>query len=334
MQVEKKLESGQNTVVSASDVDSQSRPKEKVVVILGATATGKSHCAIEIAKLFKGEIISGDSMLVYRGMNIGTAKPTADELAAVPHHLVDILPPDASFSVVDFVEQAKRLIAEINGRGHLPIIAGGTGLYIKALLEDYAFNSVGGDEQLRAQLEQEAEREGNETLHGRLAKLDPQAAERIHPNNVRRVIRALEAALSGEQVNQHGAEESPYDAVVFGLNMERGALYERINRRVDLMLEAGLEQEVRGLLEAGVSPSCQSMQSIGYRQLVWYLQAGMPYEEAVDKLKQATRNFAKRQITWYKKMPYINWLELAAEPDYAAAVSMMKEILVKKYKKL
>ena len=245
--------------------------KERVVVILGPTATGKSHCAIEVAKRFNGEIISGDSMLVYKEMNIGTAKPTADELQAVPHHLVDILPPDASFNVVDFVEQAKALIADINSRGKLPIIAGGTGLYIKALLEDYAFNSVDEDTELRRSLEAEADTNGTEALHKRLAELDPEAAERIHPNNVRRVVRALESALRGDTISQQGAAESPYDALVFGLNMERSALYERINRRVDLMLEAGLEQEVRRLLEQGVSSECQSMQSIGYRQMDWYL---------------------------------------------------------------
>ena len=304
--------------------------KERVLVILGPTATGKSHCAIEIAKKFQGEIISGDSMLVYRDMNIGTAKPTAAELAAVPHHLVNILPPEASFSVVDFKEQAQRLITEINGRGHLPIIAGGTGLYIKALLEDYAFNSVSEDNELRERLTREAQEQGPEALHQRLAQLDAEAAARIHPNNVRRVVRALEAALGGEQVNQYGASESPYDALVIGLEMERGALYERINRRVDLMLEAGLEQEVRDLLAHGVSPECQSLQSIGYRQLVWYINGSMDYAQAVDKLKQATRNFAKRQITWYKKMPYIQWLKLDAEANYANVVGRICEMLVEK----
>lgn len=305
--------------------------KEKVVVILGPTATGKSHCAVEVAKRMQGEIISGDSMLVYRGMDIGTAKPTPAELAAVPHHLVNILPPEASFNVVDFKEQAQRLIKEITGRGHLPIIAGGTGLYIKALLEDYDFNSAQEDKALRQQLEQEALEQGNEALHKRLAAVAPAEAERIHPNNVRRVIRALESALQGEAVNQHTSGEAPYNAMVFGLEMERGVLYERINKRVDLMLAAGLEQEVRRLLAAGISPDCQSMQSIGYRQLVWYIQGGMSYEEAVDKLKQATRNFAKRQITWYKKMPYIHWLPLAAEPDYEAAVGRICEMLVENH---
>ena len=304
--------------------------KEKVLVILGPTATGKSHCAIEIAKRYQGEIISGDSMLVYRDMNIGTAKPSEEELAAVPHHLVNILPPEASFSVVDFKEQAQRLITEIYGRGHLPIIAGGTGLYIKALLEDYAFNSVAENSELRQQLTREAEQQGPEALHARLAALDAEAAQRIHPNNVRRVVRALEAALSGEQVNQYGASESPYNALVVGLEMERAALYERINKRVDLMLEAGLEQEVRDLLAHGVSPECQSMQSIGYRQLVWYINGSMDYAQAVDKLKQATRNFAKRQITWYKKMPYIQWLKLDAEANYANVVGRICEMLVEK----
>lgn len=304
--------------------------KEKVLVILGPTATGKSHCAIEIAKKFRGEIISGDSMLVYRYMNIGTAKPTAGELAAVSHHLVNILPPDADFSVVDFKEQAQKLIHEINARGHLPIIVGGTGLYIKALLEDYAFNNVSNDSELRQKLTLEAETHGAAALHARLAALDAAAAARIHPHNVRRVVRALEAALQGEAINQYGAPEMPYDAVVFGLKMERQALYERINRRVDLMLEAGLEQEVRELLNRGVSPDCQSMQSIGYRQMVWYLNGSMPYAQAVEKIKQATRNFAKRQITWYKKMPYICWLPLETQPNYANVIGRICEILVEK----
>ena len=304
--------------------------KEKVVVILGATATGKSNCAIELAKKYHGEIISGDSMLVYRQMNIGTAKPSVEELAAVTHHLVDILPPDANFSVVDFKEQAQKLIHEINERGHPPIIAGGTGLYIKALLEDYAFNSVEENSELRARLQQLAETEGGMAVYKKLQEIAPAEAERIHPNNVRRVIRALEAAMSGEKINQHGAEEMPYDALVIGLEMERSALYNRINKRVDMMLKAGLEDEVRNLLENGVSSECQSMQSIGYRQMVWYLECGMPYEMAVDKLKQATRNFAKRQITWYKKMPYINWIKLDAEPDYEKVMKRICEMLVEK----
>jgi tRNA dimethylallyltransferase len=306
--------------------------KERVAVILGPTATGKSHCAIELAKRLNGEIISGDSMYVYRGMDIGTAKPTEEELAAVPHHLVDILPADAKFDVVDFKEQAEALIKDINARGKLPIIAGGTGLYIKALLEDYAFNSVDADEEMRQELEQFALENGNEALHARLAQLDPVAAERLHFNDTRRVIRAIEAATKGEAVNQHGAEELPFDMVVFGLNMPREILYDRINRRVDIMLEQGLEAEVRRLLDEGVPTDCQSMKSIGYRQMLWYLVDGMEYDFAVDKLKQATRNFAKRQVTFFKRMPYIEWYELDAEPDYENVVNSMEQTLVEKFK--
>lgn len=306
--------------------------KERVAVILGPTATGKSHCAIALAKRLNGEIISGDSMYVYRGMDIGTAKPTAEELAEVPHHLVDILPADAEFNVVDFKERAERLITDINSRGKLPIIAGGTGLYIKALLEGYAFNSVDADEAMRQELEQFALDHGKEALHARLAELDPEAAQRLHFNDTRRIIRAIEAATKGEAVNQYGAEEMPYDAVVFGLNMPREILYERINRRVDIMLEQGLEAEVRRLLAEGVPADCQSMKSIGYRQMLWYILDGMDYDFAVDKLKQATRNFAKRQVTFYKRMPYINWYELDAEPNYEIVVNSMEQTLVEKFK--
>lgn len=306
--------------------------KERVAVILGPTATGKSHCAIELAKRLNGEIISGDSMYVYRGMDIGTAKPTEAELNAVPHHLVDILPADAEFNVVDFKERAEELIKDINARGKLPIIAGGTGLYIKALLEGYAFNSVDADEAMRQELEQFTLEHGKEALHARLEQLDPEAAARLHVNDTRRVIRAIEAASKGEEINQHGAAEMPFEAVVFGLNMPREILYERINRRVDIMIEQGLEKEVRRLLEEGVPVDCQSMKSIGYRQMLWYINDGMDYDFAVDKLKQATRNFAKRQVTFYKRMPYIQWYELDAEPNYENVVNSMEQTLVEKFK--
>ena len=306
--------------------------KERVAVILGPTATGKSHCAIELAKRLNGEIISGDSMYVYRGMDIGTAKPTEAELNAVPHHLVDILPADAEFNVVDFKERAEELIKDINARGKLPIIAGGTGLYIKALLEGYAFNSVDADEAMRQELEQFTLEHGKEALHARLEQLDPEAAARLHVNDTRRVIRAIEAASKGEEINQYGAEEMPFEAVVFGLNMPREILYERINRRVDIMIEQGLEKEVRRLLEEGVPVDCQSMKSIGYRQMLWYINDGMDYDFAVDKLKQATRNFAKRQVTFYKRMPYIQWYELDAEPNYENVVTSMVQTLVEKFK--
>ena len=305
--------------------------KEKVVVILGPTATGKSHCAVELAKKLQGEIISGDSMLVYRGMDIGTAKPSAAELSEVPHHLVDILPSDAEFNVVDFKTQAEKLITEITARGKVPIIAGGTGLYIKALLEDYSFNRADKVDTLREELEAFLQENGKEALYEKLLQLDSEAASNIHMNNTRRVIRAIESAMQGETVACTHASAEHYDAIVFGLNMPREDLYNRIEKRVDIMLQQGLEEEVRSLLQQGVPASCQSMQSIGYRQMVWYLQGDMDYAAAVDKLKQATRNFAKRQLTWFRKMPYIKWLELSAEPDYASAVEAMYSEIKKQW---
>lgn len=306
--------------------------KPKVAVILGPTATGKSHCGIELAKRLNGEIISGDSMLVYRKMNIGTAKPTVEELASVPHHLIDILPPEAEFSVVDFKAMAELLIADINSRGKLPIIVGGTGLYIKALLENYEFNTVEECSELRRQLEAFAKSNGNAALHAKLRQIDPAAAERLHSNDVRRVIRAIEAAEGGEKIAHQKAGEWPYAAVVFGLRMERDVLYARINDRVDKMLADGLVEETKALLDDGLAADALSMRSIGYRQMTWYLQGAIDKDAAVDKLKQATRNFAKRQFTWYRQMPYIKWFDLESKPDYEKIIDDMQQMLVEKFK--
>ena len=301
--------------------------KKQIAVILGPTATGKSHCGIALAQELDGEIISGDSMLVYRGMDIGTAKPTAEELALVPHHMVDILPPESSFNVVDFKERAERLIDEITVRGKLP-----TGLYIKALLEDYKFSSKGEDSALRAELEALLAEQGKEALYARLVKSAPAEAGKIDINNIRRVIRAIEAAESGDDLSHSKSEELVYDAAVFGLRMERSVLYERINRRVDIMLEQGLVEETRRLLEEGVPETARSMQAIGYRQTVLYLKGEWDKATAVDKIKQATRNFAKRQFTWYKKMPYVKWFNLDAEPNYENVTAEMIKTVVEKFK--
>ena len=309
-------------------------PKEKLVVILGPTATGKSYCGIELAKLFRGEIISGDSMLVYRQMNIGTAKPSEEELKAVPHHLVNILPPDASYSVADFQQQAAETVTGITERGNLPILVGGTGLYIKALLEDYRFSGVEENPALRLKLETFAAKEGNGKLFEWLRREDPEAAARLHPNDVRRVIRALETALSGDKVSQAKQNELKYEATVFGLSMERDFLYERINCRVDRMLQDGLEEEVRSLLEAGVPTDCLSMKSLGYRQMAEYLTGRCSFAAAVDNIKKGTRHFAKRQITWYKKMPYIHWFTVDKNLNYEKIVTDMADTLVKKIKRL
>ena len=304
-------------------------PKERLVVILGPTATGKSCCGIELAQRFNGEIISGDSMLVYRNMNIGTAKPSEQELQLVPHHLVNILPPDASYSVADFQQQAAELIRQITERGNLPIVVGGTGLYIKALLEGYRFSSVEENPELRRKLEAVAAEKGNDKLFERLEKEDPAAAARLHPNDVRRVVRALETALSGDSVSQEKQQELKYDVTVFGLSMDRDFLYERINRRVDQMLAEGLEEEVRSLLQEGVPPDCLSMKSLGYRQMAEYLTGKCDYATAVDNIKKGTRHFAKRQITWYKKMPYIQWFTVGRDLNYKKIVADMADTLEK-----
>ncbi len=309
-------------------------PKERLVVILGPTATGKSYCGIEMAKRFRGEIVSGDSMLVYRQMNIGTAKPSAEELQMVPHHLVNILPPDASYSVADFQQQAAKLIHQITLRGNLPILVGGTGLYIKALLEDYRFSSVEENPELRHRLEMYAQEQGTDKLFDWLRKEDPAAAARLHPNDVRRVVRALETALSGDSVSQERQHELKYDAEVFGLSMERCFLYERINLRVDRMIEEGLEEEVRSLLNAGIPTDCLSMKSLGYRQMAEYLKGQCDFATAVDNIKKETRHFAKRQITWYKKMPYIRWFTVNRDVNYKNIVADMADILEKKGKRL
>ena len=309
-------------------------PKEKLVVILGPTATGKSYCGIELAKRFRGEIISGDSMLVYRQMNIGTAKPSEEELKAVPHHLVNILPPEASYSVADFQQQAAETITGIRSRRNLPVLVGGTGLYIKALLEDYQFSGVEENPALRLELETFAAEKGNSKLFEWLRREDPEAAARLHPNDVRRVIRALETALSGDRVSQTKQNELKYDATVFGLSMERDFLYERINRRVDRMLQDGLEEEVRSLLKAGVPTDCLSMKSLGYRQMAEYLTGQCDFTTAVENIKKGTRHFAKRQITWYKKMPYIRWFTVDKSLNYEKIVTDMADTLVKKIKRL
>jgi tRNA dimethylallyltransferase len=309
-------------------------PKEKLVVILGPTATGKSKCGIELARRLSGEIISGDSMLVYRQMNIGTAKPSAVELETVPHHLVNILPPDASYSVADFQQQAAEAVTGITGRGNLPILVGGTGLYIKALLEDYQFSGVEGNPELRQQLETFASEQGTGKLFDQLRREDPEAAARLHPNDVRRVVRALETALSGDRVSQEKQKELKYDATVFGLSMDRNFLYERINRRVDRMLEEGLEEEVRALLKAGVPSDCLSMKSLGYRQMAEYLKGQCDFATAVENIKKGTRHFAKRQITWYKKMPYIQWFTVNKDLNYEKIVTDMADTLVQSAKRL
>lgn len=302
---------------------------DKLIVVLGPTAVGKTALSIALAKRFSTEVISGDSMLIYRNMDIGTAKPSIEEQDGVVHHLVDIIEPTESFDVTTFIEMARAKIREINERGQVPILAGGTGLYIKALLEGYQFNVTPQNEAFRQEMETVAREQGVEELHRRLAEVQPETAARLHPNDIRRVIRALEVAtFGGETVSQEKEDETAclYDVAVIGLTSERSLLYERINQRVDQMMADGLLDEVKGLLESGVPADAQSMKGIGYKELVAYLDGKCTLEEAVDEIKKGTRHFAKRQFTWYRKMPYIDWYEVKTKKDI---IEIEKEIAKK-----
>lgn len=298
---------------------------ERVIAVIGPTAVGKTRVSIDLAKLLGTEVISGDSMLVYKRMNIGTAKPTLQERAGIVHHLIDYIEPVEPFSVTDFQQIAAQYITGVNRRGKIPILAGGTGLYVKALLENYQFNETPGDSEFRQHLEKLAEQYGNDYLHAMLARNDSQAALRLHPNDRRRIIRALEVQeLGGESISQtKGRPELVYESVVIGLTMERAKLYQNINLRVDQMIADGLEEEVAELLRSGVSPDCQSMKGIGYKEMVAYLQGRMDLSSAVNQIKQATRNFAKRQLTWYRRMPYIQWFSV---DEYGSYEKMMETI--------
>ncbi len=290
--------------------------KEKLIVIAGPTASGKTALAVELARRLDTEIISGDSMLVYKGLDIGTAKPGKKEMGGIRHHLIDILDAGAGFNVTDFINLAKPVITLLNQQGRIPILAGGTGLYIKSLVEGYQFNETSGDPEYRESLQRLAEEKGREYVFDMLRKVNPDAAERLHINNFRRIIRALEVYhLGGEQISEEKASELAYDVFAIGLGWERSVLYERINRRVDIMIEQGLYNEVEGLLKNGISDSCQSMKGIGYKELLPAVRGEISLDEAADKIKQNTRHFAKRQLTWYRKMPYIRWYDAQAEVD-------------------
>lgn len=286
----------------------------KIIAVAGPTASGKTALAVEIAKKYNGEVVSCDSMQIYRHMDIGTAKPTRDEMCGIPHHMIDIIEPTESYSVAAFVSDARKCIDDILSRGRLPILAGGTGLYMDSVINNISFAEFDGDEDFRAEMRGFAEREGNEALHGILKEKDPEAAEKIHPNNVRRVIRALEVCrMTGKTFTQAGLEarrERVYDALVFGLDAERSVLYDRINRRVDRMFEAGLEQEVRTLADSGIPRDSTAMQAIGYKELLEYFDGRCSLAEAAEKIKQESRRYAKRQLTWFRRSKDIVWLML------------------------
>lgn len=290
------------------------REKPFIVVIVGPTASGKTELSIELAKRIDGEIISGDSMQVYKHMDIGTAKVTPEEMDGVPHHLIDILNPDEAFSAFAFKNLAEALINDITSRGKIPIIAGGTGLYIQSLIYNYELEdeTITPDEEIIVKKKmKEIEQLDNQQLHDYLAQFDAMSAEDIHKNNRQRVLRAIEyyfktkKLLSNRKKVQQFTEN--YDTLLIGIEMSRKTLYSRINKRVDIMLDHGLFKEVQQLVEQGYE-SCQSMQAIGYKELIPVINGQMIYEDAVNELKQHSRQYAKRQMTWFKNKMSVHWL--------------------------
>ena len=306
--------------------------KPPLIILTGPTAVGKTKLSIALAKAVNGEIISADSMQVYKRMTIGTAKILTEEMQGIPHHLIDILEPADEFNVVLFTKLAKEAIKKCYEKGKVPILVGGTGFYIQAVLYDIDFTENDDDKSYREELERIAADEGAEVLHKRLQQVDAKAAEEIHPNNVKRVIRALEfyEKSGGQKISAHNEEqkqkESPYNFVYFVLNDDRSLVYERIDMRVDLMLKQGLVEEVKALLEEGVSPASVSMQGLGYKEIVAHLKGECTLEEAVYVLKRDTRHFAKRQITWFKREDDVLWLN---RPDYDRSDEKILERMLK-----
>lgn len=290
---------------------------QPMIILTGPTAVGKTALSIELAKRINGAIISADSMQVYRHMDIGSAKVMPEEMQGIPHYMIDELEPEEEFHVVRFVEMAKRYLEEIYAAGKIPIIAGGTGFYIQALLYDIDFTDQECDEAYRRELETLAKEQGAETLHEMLRKVDPASAEAIHANNIKRVIRALEFHhLTGERISEHNEREkqkvSPYNFAYFVLTDDRTNLYRRIDKRVDLMIEQGLVEEVRNLKEMGCHREMVSMQGLGYKEILAYLDGELTLEEAVYIIKRETRHFAKRQLTWFKREREVFWVDKCA----------------------
>jgi tRNA dimethylallyltransferase len=297
----------------------------RLIVIAGPTAAGKSALALRLAQQLDGEIISGDSMCVYRGLDIGTAKPSVSEQKLVPHHLIDIRRPTEPFSVVDFQQLAAAAIDEVNRRGKLPILVGGTGLYIQALLEGYQFNPTP-----ITTLRDDAE--STDTLYERLNECDPLTAGRIHPNDRKRILRALEVITTENQpLSTDKAAQLQYDCLAFGLTMDRQTLYHRIDQRVDRMVEQGLLAEIDAILTQGLTANATALQAIGYKEFIAAIQNNLPLEMAVEQVKMASRRYAKRQLTWFRRMSYLEWIELDATSTMDMALDLILRRVAERY---
>lgn len=316
------------------DTKIQTETKRPLIILTGPTAVGKTAASIGLAKAVNGEIISADSMQVYKYMDIGSAKITKEEMDGVPHHLVDVLDPMEDFNVVRFQQMAKAAMEGIYERGHIPIVVGGTGFYIQALLYDIDFTENKTDDSYRRELEALAKEKGEEFLHSQLALVDPESAEQIHFHNVKRVIRALEFyQQTGKKISEHNAEErekeSAYHSAYFVLTDDRARLYDRIERRVDLMMEQGLLQEVERLRDRGLKREDVSMQGLGYKELFGYFDGEYSLEEAVRIIKRDTRHFAKRQLTWFRRERDVIWIDKSqiGRDDEKAVEFMVKYLL-------
>ena len=314
-----------------------SEKKIPLIVVAGPTASGKSETAVELAKRINGEIISADSMQVYKYMDIGSAKITFEEMLGVPHHMIDVADPKENFDVTRYAAMAKEKIKEIHDRGHIPIVCGGTGFYIQALVRDIDFEDTSPLTSYRQELQQFALKNGNEALHQRLQEMDPKSAAAIHPNNVKRVIRAMEYFHeTGRSIAEHNEEakmsESPYDVAFFVLTADRQYLYEKINKRVDIMMEENLLDEVMYLKAMGLTRDHVSMQGLGYKEILDYLDHKCTLEEAVEIIKRDSRHYAKRQITWFKREKDAIWIDLDNfEQDKVKAACYIKSLLEEKH---
>ena len=309
-----------------------------LVILVGPTAVGKTAASIGLAKALNGEIISGDSMQIFRGLDIGTAKITKEEMQGVPHHLIDIKEPWETFSVAEFKRLADEAIRDIHARGKLPIIVGGTGFYINSVLYEYHFGEADTDEAYRAELEQYAETYGNDALWNILQEKDPDSAAKLHSNDTKRVIRALEVLHvtgipASERQSTVDKQTMRYNAVYIALNMPREVLYDRINRRVDIMIQDGLEAEVRTALANGTEQDALSMTSIGYRQMIQYFNEEISFDRAVELIKRDTRHFAKRQLTWFRHDPNIQWVDKWGKTDEQVEAELLA-IVQKKLKNI
>ena len=305
----------------------------KILAVVGPTASGKTKLAVELALRHNGEVVSADSMQIYRTLDIGTAKPTAQEMRGVPHHMLDVAEPEEDFSVARYVELAAACVDDILSRGKLPILAGGTGLYIDSLLSGRTFAAFAPESPLRAQLQKRAREEGSPALWQELQGIDPEAAGRLHPNDEKRIIRALEVwHQTGKTISQHNRETQAipprYEALTIGLAFERREdMWGRIDRRVDEMMAAGLVEEVRSLLERGVPQSCTAMQAIGYKEMVQAVMTGGDVRAAAEEVKLRSRQYAKRQLTWFRRNQATRWHMWSSQPDFPAALRASTEYM-------